>query len=160
MWEETDGQATVEAALTLPVLLMCMALLVQPACVLYTRAVMHAAAAEACRLIATPPSSASVADQAYCAYVLRRLAAVPDVSVFHLGGEEGWDITLERSASGHEACVTIQTSVQPLPFLGAATPLFGQGDGSGNVVMRVEVKTTIRPDWLEGNYATWSWIWT
>ena len=77
-----EGQASVEVAVLIPVLFLVVALLVQPACLLYTRAVMSGAAAQGARLAASNPSS----DEAV-AFVRRRLKAVPEVSVFHAGGE-------------------------------------------------------------------------
>ena len=156
-WEE--GQATVEAALLIPVVMVCIALLVQPACLLYTRAVMEAAAAEACRLVSTTPSTVGTADQAYRAYVLRRLSAVPDADLFHRGGREGWRITMEGATASHGASVTIETSVRPLPVLGVLPALLGKTDGNGDIVVRVEVVTTTRADWVEGDYGVWAGLW-
>ena len=53
--EDRSGQTSVEAALLVPVVLTLVALLVQPACVLYTRAVMASTAAELTRDV-VPPS--------------------------------------------------------------------------------------------------------
>ena len=155
-----DGQATVEAALLLPVLMVCLALLVQPACVLYTRGVMYAAAAEACRLMATPPTSSAVADAARREYVLRRLGAVPDLDVFHVGGDEGWHIELVGEAGSHVTGAYIATWVRPLPFLGVVAALLGPSDGNGNVLVEVTVGQTVKPDWVEGSYAGWSHLWS
>ncbi len=154
-----EGQATVEAALLLPALMVCLALLVQPACILYTRAAMQSAAAEACRLLATPPSSSGVSEQSYRAYVLRRLSAVPDVDIFHVGGDAGWDVSFERLGEGRTVRVSIGTSVRPLPLLGVLASLLGEGDGSGGVRIEVAVQATVRPSWLEGGYGDWSSIW-
>lgn len=157
---DEEGQATVEAALLLPAMMVCMALLIQPACMLYTRAVMESAAAEACRLVATTPSTTAVSNQAYEAYVVRRLAGVPDLDVFHCGGREGWHITMKGATASHSASVTIETTVRPLPLLGVIPALLGRTDGAGNVVMRVEVTTTTRPGWLEGDYDGWASLWS
>ena len=154
-----EGQASVEAALLLPALMVCLALLVQPACMLYTRAVMQFAAAEACRLVATPPSTAGVADQAYRSYIERRLSAVPDAAVFHKGGAQGWTIDYSFSPEDGVARVSIETSVQPLPLLGVAAALLGETDGEGGVVLRVEVEERMRPTWVEGDYGAWSSLW-
>ena len=51
--EREGGQSTVEAAFLLPVFLLVLGLLLQPAIILYDRCVMQSAAAEACRLVAT-----------------------------------------------------------------------------------------------------------
>ncbi len=154
-----EGQATIEAALLLPVVMMGIALLVQPGCMLYTRVIMEVAAAEACRLVATTPSMVGTSDRAYEAYVLRRLQAVPSVDVFHCGGPEGWDILMDGSSAAHRASVTIETTVRPLPLLGVLPALLGSLDGEGRIVLRVEVTTTARPGWLEGDYGEWSTIW-
>lgn len=78
------GQASVEAALLLPTILLLLALLMQPACLLYTRCVMEGAAVEVARLAATAREGLDVRP-----FALRRLAAVPEVSVFHVGGSRG-----------------------------------------------------------------------
>ncbi len=154
------GQASVEAAFVLPVLALLMAMLVQPACLLYTRCVMEGAAAQACRLMTTlSEEEAAYGDELVRAFVLRRLAAVPDAPLFHEGGAEAWTVELEGQNGRHESAVSISGSVKPLPFLGAVAALMGQGDGEGNVRLEVEVRQTVRPDWLEGSHAQWSAIW-
>lgn len=154
-----EGQATVEAAMLLPVMMLCLALLVQPACVLYTRGVMYAAAAEACRLMATPPTSSFVAESSRREYVLRRLGAVPNVDIFHVGGEAGWTIELVGEAGGHVTGAYIATWVRPLPFIGVVASLLGPRDAAGNVLIEVTVGQTVRPSWVEGTYASWTNIW-
>ncbi len=156
---EERGQATVEAALLLPVLLLCMTLLVQPACLLYTRCVMQQAAAEGCRVLTTAPDTAGVADQTYRAFVLRRLGAVPDIDIFHVGGDAGWRISFSGPSDGYEVGVSIETSVKPLPLFGTVASLFLEGDGEGGVLLKVDVSATLRPSWLEGSYGVWSSIW-
>lgn len=158
-WRDERGQATVEAALLLPVLMTLMAMLAQPACLLYTRCVMQAAAAEGCRLVATSTRAAGAAPQAQRSYVLRRLAAVPDAPIFHEGGEAGWEIELSGSTQAHAASVRIATTARPLPFVGMLAGLLGQGDGSGGVVLEVSVNHVTRPGWLEGGYDDWASIW-
>ena len=68
---------SVETALLLPVALTLVALLVQPACVLYTRAVMAATAGELVRLAVTSRGS----DEDLRSFALRRLSAVPDLEM-------------------------------------------------------------------------------
>lgn len=120
---------------------------------------MQAAAAEACRLMGTAPELAAAAPQAQRDYVLRRLAAVPDVDVFHVGGRAGWDIELEGGTQAHEARARIATTARPLPLLGVLPAMLGRTDGLGNVVLEVEVRTVTRPGWLEGGYGSWSSVW-
>ena len=54
-----EGPASVEAAVLLPVLVLVVALLVQPACLLYTRAVMSGAAAQTSSTLADLISDAA-----------------------------------------------------------------------------------------------------
>ena len=87
-----EGQATVEAAVLVPTVMVVLALLLQPAMLLYTRSVMSGAAAEGARLAttATYDEVASLVDS----YVRRRLRAVPDVACFHDGGADAWDVSI------------------------------------------------------------------
>lgn len=154
-----EGQATIEAAMLLPTLMILMALLVQPACLLYTRCVMQAAAAEACRLVATNSQAIGTVEAAQRSYVLRRLQAVPDIPIFHEGGDDGWLIELSGSTSSHEASARIVTTARPLPFVGVLAGLLGQTDESGGVILEVRVSVITKPDWVEGGYGDWSSIW-
>lgn len=154
-----EGQATVEAAFILPVLLLCLGLLLQPACLLYTRAVMQAAAAEGCEVMAVRPASVGTSDLANRAYVLRRLKAVPEVPLFHQGGSQGWHIEMAGGGASDTARVRIETTARPLPLLGLLPALLGQLDGEGNVRLSVEVEVATRPEWVEGSYESWSSAW-
>lgn len=153
---EVSAQSTVEAAFLLPVFLMFLLLALQPVCLLYTSAVMESAAAETARLMVTAEGE----DAAYESFALRRLRAVPDVSIFHAGGPLAWDIELTRaSATGGEVGVAIEGYVKPLPILGAFVGAFGETNAQGDVRLRVEVAFEGRPEWLEGDYASWIAQW-
>lgn len=143
-----------EAALLVPVVLLLVALLVQPACVLYTRAVMASTAAELTRLAATSRGSA----EDVRAYALRRLAAVPDVSVFHEGGEDAWEIEVDGPGDGGTVTASVAGAVRPLPLLGAIVSALGTSDG-GVVELRVEMTREVRASWIGGDYAEWVGIW-
>lgn len=146
------GQATVEAAALLPTLMLLLGLLMQPACLLYTRTVMHGAAAEAVRVLATSPG----ADEDCRDFVLRRLKAVPEVPLFHVGGRSDWDISFEKGSAS--VTVSITGHLRPLPLLGISARLLGTEDAVG---IRVEVRVTerTRPGWLEGDYGSWVGMW-
>lgn len=133
-----------------------MLLALQPLCLLYTRSIMESAAAGTARLMVT-----ATADEASCrAFAQRQLAAVPDVSIFHMGGPLSWDIELgygaERDGS---VLVSIVGSARPLPVLGVFAGAFGKLDGQGNARLEVEAAYDGRPGWLEGGYGDWISVW-
>ncbi|WP_455138136.1 pilus assembly protein [Thermophilibacter sp.] len=146
---------SVEAAVLLPVALTLVALLVQPVCVLYTRAVMASTAGELARLAATSRGD----EHDLRAFALRRLAAVPEVSVFHVGGADGWDVEVE--GPGEEGVVTVALAgrVRPLPVLGVLASALGEVEGN-DVVLRVETSASVRADWIGGSYGDWVGIWS
>lgn len=154
---EERAQATVEAAALLPAFLTVLLLALQPACILYTRAVMESAAAETARLMITASEDA---EEGARAFALRRLAAVPDVSVFHAGGPLSWEIDLSSSADADGAVsVSITGCVTPLPIIGAFAAAFGVTNAQGDVVVAVHAEYKGRAEWLEGDYETWTAHW-
>ena len=148
-----SAQATVEAAFLLPTFFLLLLLTLQPVCLLYTRSVMESAAAETARLMITAEGED---DEAYRAFALRRLQAIPDVSIFHVGGPYAWEFEFTRaSATGGNVGVSIEGAVRPLPVLGVFAPAFGQVNAQGDVQLSVGVTYEGRPSWLEGNYDSW-----
>lgn len=157
MLAEDRAQATVEAALLIPSFLLLLLLMLQPVCLLYTRAIMESAAAETARLMTTATLED---DEAYRAFALRRLSAIPDMAIFHAGGSQSWEIECGRAAdTGGTVRVSIEGRVRPLPILGAFAGAMGEVNGYGDVRMRVDVSYEGRPEWLEGEYAEWVEMW-
>lgn len=153
---ETRAQATVEAAVLLPTFLTLLLLTLQPVCLLYTRAIMESAASETARLMITSEAD----EESLEAFALRRLAAVPDLDIFHEGGPLSWDIELERADEDDgTVSVAIEGTVSPLPVLGAFVEAFGDADGDGSVELAVEVSYEGRPGWVEGDYDSWIETW-
>ena len=146
------GQSSVEAAALLPTLVLLLGLLLQPACLLYTRAVMHGAAAEAARVMVTLDGGEEDCRE----FVLRRLEAVPEVPLFHVGGRTDWQVSLEQS--GTKVSVAITGHVRPLPLLGVTARALGRSDATG-VVVEVSVSEEMRPAWFGGSYESWVQMW-
>ncbi len=147
------GQATVEAAVTIPSTMLVFALLLQPVCLSYTRMVMCAAAGECARAAAT----AYGGDVAACReFALRRLAAVPDAPLFHVGGRADWDVRIDRTDS--HVNVSISGHARPLPLMGAAARLLAASDAKG-LVLRVELSEDTRAEWVGGDYDAWQSMW-
>ena len=140
----------------LPALGLIVALLVQPCCLAYTRALMLAAAAEGVRVCATAPAAGR--DGMVASYVRRRLEAVPDAAVFHEGGADGWEVTSELSDDGRQASLSIKGYVRPLPLVGAALMAMLPSDAKG-VFLEVRVTERVRPEWLEGGFDAWVSQW-
>lgn len=143
-----------EAAALLPVVLALMALLLQPACLLYTRSVMTGAAFELARVAATSRASGSEIE----AFALRRLAAVPEVPLFHEGGAGAWEVDVEGPGDGGRVSVRIRGRVRPLPLFGALLSAFGEMEG-GDVVVTAEASETMRAEWIGGSYGDWVGMW-
>ena len=145
-----------EAAVLLPTLGFIVALLTQPACLAYTRALMLEAAGEGVRVLscAAPDERETLVES----YVMRRLAAVPEITAFHVGGEQDWEIESSVSDDGRWAEVCIKGHAQPLPLVGTALMALGPHDEKG-AVLEVQVYERIRPDWLEGSFDEWMQQW-
>ena len=137
----------------LAVVMFLLALLVQPVCLLYTRTIMGNAAAESARVMLTTPDV-----QVATSFALRRLEAVPPVSVFHVGGREDWDVTMRKSSDGKSVQVSVRGHVRPLPFFGELVSWVFERDEEG-VVLHVEVAEQLRPEWLDGTYDAWMDQW-
>lgn len=143
----------------LPCLLVLLLLALQPVCLLYTRAIMEAAAASGARLMVT---GENVSDESCRAFVVRQLAAVPNVTIFHAGGPLSWDVEFTHAGEGDAAGavrVSVRGYVRPLPVLGAFAPVFGATNAQGDVELSVDVSYRARPDWLEGGYDAWIAAW-
>lgn len=137
----------------LPSLLVVLALLLQPVCLAYTRTVMCAAAGECARAALTAYGS----DLGSCrAYALRRLEAVPEVSLFHVGGQADWQVAV--SSSGNQVSVRVAGHARPLPLFGALASALGKHDGTG-LLLEVSLDERMRPSWLGGGYDAWQTIW-
>ena len=150
---ERSGQSTVEAALLLPTVCVVLALLLQPACLFYTRTVMQHAACLAARAALTT----SEGEDAVREMALRRLAAVPEIAPFHVGGRQGWQVEVEGMGTGRVS-VSVRGHARPLPLVGAALALASGSDAEG-VVLEVSVTEELRPEWLEGRYDDWVSMW-
>lgn len=137
----------------LPSTMLVFALLLQPVCLSYTKAVMRDAAGECARAALT----AYGGDMAACrSYALRRLEAVPEVPLFHVGGSGDWVIDI--SSSGGHVDVSITGHARPLPLMGAVAALLAQSDGTG-VVLHVSLSENMRPSWVGGDYGDWQSMW-
>ena len=91
-------------------------------------------------------------------FALRRLAAVPEVSVFHVGGQQDWEVSTEGPDERGLVKVLLSGHARPLPLLGGICGLLGESDEKG-LVLEARVTASTRPDWLEGSYGDWVGMW-
>lgn len=145
------GQATIEAAITIPALLLALLLLIQPGILLYTYMVMQNAAAETCRIVATESLLEQNMD-AVTNYAKRKLSAVPQQENFHVHDPLcTWSISYEGNESTPGTLVSIATEVKPLPFFDFGMSALGLLNERGNFVLKVMHETTAKSTWIQEN---------
>ncbi len=160
------GQATVEAAVLIPVLFVVLLALVQPALLLYDRVVMKAAAADACRLLSTKTDALGSMDESVDAYVRHRLGAIPPAACFHVhDGGCTWEVEAVGGETAEEVSVAIRTKVRPLPLIDVAGALTGALDGDGLLTVEVRESRPTQPAWVAGtasglNPSGWIGAWS
>ncbi|MCL2632712.1 MAG: pilus assembly protein, partial [Coriobacteriia bacterium] len=134
-----------------------------PTILLYNRMVMENAAAEACRLLATKTSFGNHSNDKYHGYILRRLASIPPIDIFHVStGETGWTIEFTGDENSGTVSVTITNRVRPLPIIGWGAELLGMLE-DGLLVQTVEVTMPTQPAWAQdaevGSPGSWTEQW-
>ena len=159
LFRSTQAQSSVEAALLIPVFFTVMLLVLQPVCVLYTRSVMESAASGAARVLMTWDQAREPAQVGVKAYILRRLQAIPDISIFHDGGQADWEIELEGDETSKTVQVKIAGHVRPLPILGVFVGFIGNQQDDGRIQVNVELNMNNGPSWKEGTYEDWISFW-
>lgn len=140
---QVRGQATVEAAIVLPIVMTMILMLVQPAIFLYDLIVMNSAATETVRLLATNSGSSDNVDD----YVRRRLSAIPQVDSFHIHGSEcSYEIETWQ-ADGDVCGVSIKNEFKPLPLLDVGLRAMNCLNSRGNVLIEVKKEMRMQPEW-------------
>ena len=146
------GQATVEGAFLIPIVFLLLLLLAQPGILLYDRMVMNAAAAEACRMLATRSADDGADADVYEESVRRHLGAIPQQENFHRHRDGcSWRIELSGDEHSSQVSARITGSAKLLPLLDAGGTLLGLGDGAGNVEISVFVSEQTHAAWVDGN---------
>ena len=141
------GQATIEAAFVLPVLMLLFLMLLQPGLVFYDHMVMSGAAAEGCRLLAASPAT----QKGICEdFIRRRLSAIPQADFFHIhGGGCSYEIEFAGDESSETVTVRISNMLKPLPLMDMTMALAGITDESGAMSISVESTTQTQPSWVD-----------
>lgn len=151
--EDSAGQATLEAALLMPSIMFVMALLLEPVCLGYTKILMQHAAHEALRITAYDRDGKF--DEVK-RFIERRLTSVPELSLFHVGGSDDWKIDISRADKTITVCIA--GHARPLPLMGAVLQTFSKHDDKG-ILLEVQAKQEIAPEWVGGSYEELQKIW-
>lgn len=156
---DKTGQSTIEAALSIPVFMLVVGLMIQPCLIVYSQIAMRSAAAEACRVYAhqTDVGTGAYAQDRFTEFVQNRLSGVPFIDIFHMGGRQGWEISF--ASEGDHTQVTISHEVKPLPLLGIGVNLLGKSGAHGGVVITTTTSSTLKPSWVKGTYHEWISSW-
>lgn len=148
-WRTESGQATVEAACTVPLLFVLMLMVAQPGIVLYDRMVMRQAAAEGCRLLVTSGASPNTDGSRCIDAVKRQLAAVPPHDLFHVHNPAcSWDVQVQGNERSERVSVSIRNRVRLLPLFDFTGVLVGIADDQGCIEIEVSASAPVQPDWV------------
>lgn len=128
------GQSCVEAAFLLPVLLVFLLLLLQPALMLYHALILENTCQEACRVLATCSNDQDM--RALDGFITHRLQALPAcfASSDDADAQPDWSVTTQGNAASHEVGVTIEGYVRALPLVGS---LFGGRFGASSIPIKI-----------------------
>ncbi len=157
------GQASLEAALIIPIMFVGILVLVQPCIILYDRMIMNAAAAEGCRLLITKTSSLDATDDIYQLVVARHLRAIPSIDIFHVQEEErAWNVSIEGDETSEEVVVTVHNRCRPLPLIAMGTSWLSATDADGCFSWETTVRMKTQPSWVGNNTSNtidpYSWV--
>ena len=112
---------------------------------------MDGACAEGLR-VATTSSDTELIES----YIKRRLKAIPEIPLFHKGGDEDWNISIDKKENN--VLIEITGHVAAMPPIGWCLFLAGQTDNQG-IVLHSSLSASTYPDWIEGSYADWIAFW-
>lgn len=149
--DDCCGQASVEAASLLPILLLMLCLLLQPACLLYPRIMMCYAAGDVGRMAATVllGGVGSHTQEHLEELVRTRLSGVLPTSIFHVGGAQDWDVkvSIQEWGESGEAHICIGHRIKPLPLFSPLLGALGALDGEGNLYQEISTTVRLQPIW-------------
>lgn len=149
------GQASVEAAFLLPTFLIVLTLLLQPACLLYPKILMHYAAGDVGRMATTVllhPSGSQIPNR-LDQLVRRRLSGVIACPLFHVGDAQSWDVSISVQEgidkSAGQARLVIGHQVKPVPLFAPLLGALGKLDGDGALYQEVDTTISLQPEWAK-----------
>ena len=140
----TRGQSCVEAAFLLPVLLVFLLVLLQPALMLYHALILENTCQEACRVLATCSNDQDM--RALDSFITHRLQALPAFFAASDDADEhpDWSITTQGNAASREVGVTIEGQVRALPLVGG---LFAGSFGASSIPIKISRTLVAHANW-------------
>ena len=147
-----DAQATVEAAIMIPVIFLLILLLIEPGIILYDLTIMNSAASETCRVLAT--SSDEDKSKICEPFARRRLQAIPQQDNFHkhIGGCS-YEISFEGNQSSDYVSVSIVNQVRPLPLIGFLSSITGLLNDNNCFEISAVSRQRVKPAWVKNSPA-------
>ncbi len=138
------GQSCVEAAFLLPVLLVFLLLLLQPALMLYHALILENTCQEACRVLATCSNDQDM--RALDGFITHRLQALPAcfASSDDADAQPDWSVTTQGNAASREVGVTIEGYVRALPLVGG---FFGGRFGASSIPIKISRTLVVHAYW-------------
>lgn len=136
----------------IPMVFFVLGIVLEPCCYLYSRMIMQHAAAETLRVALTGEYLSHDELRAFC---LRRLKAIPEVPLFHVGGESDWSIEVFGPGDDGEVSVDITGHARLLPIAQLVHGMYLPQDANG-LILTTSVSAVMRPGWIEGDYDAWT----
>lgn len=145
-----NGQATVEAAIMIPVIFLIILILIQPCLVLFDLIIMNSAAIETCRVLST---AASVDKNSLCEqYARRRLSAIPQQENFHYH-KDGCSYQFEFVGDQNSSFVSVEITneIKPLPLINIFVDAFGMLNANKCLAIKSKQELSLKPSWVFKN---------
>lgn len=148
----TCAQATVEAAIMIPVIFLLILLLIQPGIILYDLTVMNSAAAETCRVLST--SNDENISKICEPFARKRLSAIPQQENFHLHNNGcSYEFNFDGNQNSEVVSVSIKNQLQPLPLIAFLSDVMGLLNSNGCFEIEAQSQQTVRPSWVKNSSA-------
>lgn len=141
-----DGQATVEAALIIPIIFILMLLLIQPGIILYDLCIMNSAASETCRVLST--SDDENISKICEPFIRRRLSGIPQQDNFHVHSDGcSYEFEFNGNQNSELVSVQIKNEVKPLPLIGFLSNIFGILNANNCFEIIATSEQKLKPSW-------------
>lgn len=148
--KNNSGQATIEAAVMIPVIFLLLLLLIQPGILLYDKMIMISAASECTRVLST--CSEENKTQICDSFLRRRLSAIPQQDNFHVHSSDcSYKFDFIGNQSSDTVEVKVRNEVKPIPLIGFLSGILGILNSNDNFELNVSANCKTRPEWCQNS---------